>query len=52
MINSEMEIEKLEVWNGPSRPPYNRANLGAATFGYYSNVSIISSNFADNLVIH
>ena len=22
MINSEMEIEKLEVWNGPSRPPY------------------------------
>ena len=24
MINSEMEIEKLEVWNGPSRPPYLR----------------------------
>ena len=23
MINSEMEIEKLEVWNGPSRPPYS-----------------------------
>ena len=22
MINSEMEIEKLEIWNGPSRPPY------------------------------
>ena len=22
MINSEIEIEKLEVWNGPSRPPY------------------------------
>ena len=22
MTNSEMEIEKLEVWNGPYRPPY------------------------------
>ena len=22
ITNSEMEIEKLEVWNGPSRPPY------------------------------
>ena len=21
MTNSEIEIEKLEVWNGPSRPP-------------------------------
>ena len=29
MINSEMEIEKLEVWNGPPRPPYygDMANL-------------------------
>ena len=25
MTNSEMQIEKLEVWNGPSRPPYYSA---------------------------
>jgi hypothetical protein len=22
MTSSEMEIEKSEIWNGPSRPPY------------------------------
>ena len=27
MINSEMQIEKLEVWNGPSRPLYFEAGI-------------------------
>ena len=56
MTNSEMEIEKLEVWNGPSRPPYKCAgasgskinNDGGSTFkqacsGRYSGSLKLSS---------
>ena len=52
MINSEMEIEKLEVWNGPSRPPYLGHRIYTVRLTIRASVNVNNTKLQCEAILH